>query len=172
MVEVDNLIITIKRLRAEGAKLQDIAAQMSIAPQYLSNLLKGRQAVPDHIRERFEKIYASTGFEVNETDTPYTVKRGGYEDHATMHGDDMEPLIKGGDEIYLRRLDPHGAIPWGHTFLVHTKDYDIVRRIYPGQDGAHIVLRAANADYPDMVLELDAITALHLVVSRLDRKFI
>lgn len=172
MLTNEDFIQTIKRLKAEGAALQDIAKRLKISPQYLSNLMKGRQAVPDPILNRFQEIYEAGITIVAESEVEYKVKNAGYDDNVMMQGEDMAPEIHGGDKLFLKRIDHHHTLPWGHTFLVYTNNFHIVRHLLPGRDEEEVTLHSCNPNYPDIHIKREEITALHLVVSRIDRKFI
>ncbi len=80
-----------------------------------------------------------------------------------VSGDSMEPRIRDGGYISIRRLSEDGFIYWGKVYLVVTEDYRMVKVVRKHPDPGMVILHSINPDYDDMEIERSRIHALFLV---------
>ena len=82
-------------------------------------------------------------------------------------GDSMYPTIKAGDRVGLTPKHNLHTLESGGVYLVETtEEYNamrVIRRAYYIDDREHLVLHSDNPLYPDIVLPLQAITAIWAV---------
>lgn len=66
-------------------------------------------------------------------------------------GDSMEPQYPNGSIAYIKRINEHSFIPWGHTVILDTENGAFIKQIYPdNEDNEYIWAKSMNAAYPPM----------------------
>ena len=80
-----------------------------------------------------------------------------------VSGDSMTPQIPNGAWISIRRIDSHGTIFWGQTYLVYLEDYRMVKVLRRHDDPSKVILHSVNPDYDDMEINRSEIKALFII---------
>ncbi len=80
-----------------------------------------------------------------------------------VSGDSMSPRIPHGSFIAIRQMAYDVPIFWGHTYVVVTDDYRMVKVVRRHHDDDKVILHSFNSDYDDMEMPRDKIRALYLV---------
>lgn len=66
-------------------------------------------------------------------------------------GDSMEPQYPNGSIAYIKRINEHSFIPWGHTVILDTENGAFIKQIYPdNEDNEYIWAKSMNTAYPPM----------------------
>lgn len=63
----------------------------------------------------------------------------------------MDPIIRVGDTLALKKLPKNGRIIEGEIYMIDTKVGMLMRRLFDGDD--HYLCKATSSDYPDMIID-------------------
>ena len=80
-----------------------------------------------------------------------------------VSGDSMEPTIRNGGYIAIRRLTQRQTIFWGQIYVVVLEDFRMVKFLRRHADNNMVVLHSANPDYDDMDIARSDILDLYVV---------
>ncbi|MBQ4292126.1 MAG: LexA family transcriptional regulator [Muribaculaceae bacterium] len=80
-----------------------------------------------------------------------------------VSGDSMEPTIRNGGYIAIRRLTQRQTIFWGQIYVVVLEDFRMVKFLRRHADKNMVVLHSANPDYDDMDIARSDILDLYVV---------
>ena len=80
-----------------------------------------------------------------------------------VSGDSMEPTIRNGGYIAVRRLQKRNTIFWGQIYVVVLEDFRMVKYLRRHADDEKVVLHSANPAYDDMDVLRSEILDLYLV---------
>ena len=80
-----------------------------------------------------------------------------------VSGDSMQPLVNNESLVAISREDSRGNIFWGQMYVVVLDDYRMVKFVRRHEDDDKVVLRSANPDYDDMVVDRKSIRSMYLV---------
>lgn len=91
---------------------------------------------------------------------PSSIVPNGANELVQITGDSMEPIIKKGSEVYLR-YQP--TVEDGEIAIVRVED-DGVTCKYLYRDGQNIILRSANPEYDDIVVDAEKVSVIGKVL--------
>lgn len=81
-----------------------------------------------------------------------------------VSGDSMEPVINRDSLVAISRNDSRANVFWGQIYVVVMDDYRMVKFVRrDSSDESKLVLRSANSDYDDMIVDRRDVRGLYLV---------
>lgn len=82
-----------------------------------------------------------------------------------ISGDSMEPALKSGSIIYIKRINEKVFIPWGNIVVLDTENGAVVKEIYPCDDTEDfIIARSVNPKFPPYKIMTAGIYGIYKVL--------
>lgn len=170
----------------------EIAKTIGVKPAYLSDILNGRIALSDQIKDKLNRNFpesdlvfetspqqgiplipleAVAGFgSLQFPDIPvegfYQVAEFGNADFLVrIKGDSMTPKYNAGDIIACKKVQEILFFQWGRIYVVDTKSQGMmVKRVRQGATEEKIKLVSENPDYEPFEIPRSDINAVSLVI--------
>lgn len=86
-------------------------------------------------------------------------------------GDSMEPEIKSGTYLFLRKINDSSFIPWGAPVVLDTDNGSVCKMLHPSEKGEEYVeARSYNPVYPPFPVHLETVYGIYRIVGEV-RKY-
>lgn len=84
-----------------------------------------------------------------------------------VSGDSMEPDIRNGSILYIKRINDRNFIPWGHPVVIDTENGVLVKVVEPSPEGDDFLeARSYNENYPPLRIAKETLYGLYRVVAQ------
>lgn len=84
-----------------------------------------------------------------------------------VSGDSMEPNIRSGTILFIKRINEKAFIPWGHPMVIDSENGVLVKVVFPSAEGKeYIEARSYNERYPDIQIPVDCLYGIYRIVSQ------
>lgn len=82
-----------------------------------------------------------------------------------VSGDSMEPEIHNGTFVYIKKINERSFIPWGNTMVVDTENGVVVKKLFPVEHNADLILaKSVNPQYPPFKIPTESIYGIYRVL--------
>lgn len=82
-----------------------------------------------------------------------------------VEGDSMEPEIRNGTYLFLKKINSNAFIPWGHPMVLDTENGPLVKVLYPGKEDPDCIEAISyNKDYPPLQVPKYSIYNIYRIV--------
>lgn len=97
--------------------------------------------------------------------------------YLTIYGNSMEPFLKNGELIAIKRVANHDILLWGEPYFIITNDkannLKTVKLLFQHTDLSKVILRSSNPEFPgDTIVLKDDIVSLFSVKGKISRYLI
>ncbi|MDE6442965.1 MAG: S24 family peptidase [Muribaculaceae bacterium] len=84
-----------------------------------------------------------------------------------VSGDSMEPNIRSGTILFIKRINEKAFIPWGHPMVIDSENGVLVKVVYPSEEGKEFIeARSYNERYPDIHIPMSCLYGIYRIVSQ------
>ena len=85
-----------------------------------------------------------------------------------VKGDSMEPEIRDGSFLFLKRINDKSFIPWGSPLVLDTENGSVVKLLYPSEKGeGYLEARSFNKNYPPYQIPVESIYGIYRILCQL-----
>ena len=85
-----------------------------------------------------------------------------------IKGDSMEPEIKNGTIVFLKRINDRAFIPFGSPLVLDTENGSVCKLIFPSEKGEdYLEARSFNKNYPPFQVPLDTVYGIYRIVGEM-----
>lgn len=81
-------------------------------------------------------------------------------------GDSMEPALKSGSIVYIKKIDEKIFIPWGNIVVIDTENGAVVKEIFPCEEDPerYIIAKSINPKFPPYKIMTSGIYGIYKVL--------
>ena len=82
-------------------------------------------------------------------------------------GDSMEPDIKNGTLLFIKKINDKAFIPWGHPLVLDTENGSLVKMLYPSDKGKdYFEAVSSNEKYPPFDVPIDSVYGIYRILAQ------
>lgn len=156
-------------LHGEGTMYREDLAEKGIDPYRLDRNLV--PLIPTQVAAGSFPMYAE-GVLANDCQKVYSPYKG-TEMSIRVHGDSMEPEIKNGTLLFLKRINDKAFIPWGSPLVLDTENGSVCKLIFPSDKGDdYIEARSYNPNYPPFNIPMESVYGMYRILGELSEGWI
>lgn len=151
-------------LYGEGEMYRDDLSEKGINPHRMDRHMV--PLIPTHAAAGTFPIYTK-GVLKNECETLYS-PISGTDCAIRIKGDSMEPEIKDGTILFLKKINDKAFVPFGSPLVLDTENGSVCKMIFPSNKGEdYFEARSFNPDYPPYQIPLESIYGIYRILGEL-----
>lgn len=83
-----------------------------------------------------------------------------------ISGDSMEPVLKSGSIVYIKKINENIFIPWGNIVVIDTENGAVVKEIFPCEEDPdmYIIAKSINPKFPPYKIMTSGIYGIYKVL--------
>lgn len=151
-------------LYGEGDMYRDDISQKGIPAHRLDKHLV--PLIPTQAVAGSFPMYAE-GVSSNDCQRIYSPFKGA-ECAIMVKGDSMEPEIKSGTILFIKKINDKAFLPWGTPLVLDTENGSVCKMIFPsGKGEEYVEARSFNPNYPPYPIPLESVYGIYRILGEM-----